>query len=482
MPSTTAATVAATTELGSFIRQMGLAQMTELMLEVCNDHEAVRKRLIRLMLADDPKRLAAGFRKSLMAWRRSDTYLGYSLTGDFGLELEEWLGQVERELLPLDPAPTLELAEALIESDAKFFNRVDDSGGVIGDAIRAGCRLWLKAAAQCESPKDIWPARLEGLASADEYGVRDALYRHANDLLSEPALRQMVEQYTARLRAAMANPADPGRMPMGAYGASSTLSLLAQALADPDVHVEAVLACNPEPTVKQMAGFAEEYLSCGRPADALPWLERPWATSDDSRQRLLATALGHLGRSAESAVLLQDVFEKTLAVRDLSIWRAALPPAEQSRAASRAGELALMHQDPVAAALVLIELGDHALAESALLAAPGKIRGQDYYWLVPLAETLEAQGCMVGATVVYRALLDAILDRAYARAYHHAFRYWQRLEVLAAHRPDLSRLGMHDAYVAEVRRKHARKVSFWAYVSGKRQVESDLELDAVDDD
>ena len=483
MPITTTVTAAATTtEIESFIRRMGSVQMTELMLELCDDHEAVRKRLLRLMLADDPKRLAAGFRKSLMVWLRSDTYLGYSQTRDFGLELEEWLGQVGRELLPLDPAAALELAETFIESDAHFFKRVDDSGGDVGDAIRAGCRLWLKAAAQCESPKEIWPARLEALASADEYGVRDALYRHANDLLGEPALRQLADQYTTRLRTAMANPAEPGRMPAGTYGASSTLALLAQALSDPDVHVGAVLTCNPEPTVQQMEGLAEEYLNCGRPADALPWLERPWATSDDSRQRLLATALGQLGRSVESASLLQGVFEKTLAVQDLSNWMSALLPAEQSQAAERARELALRHQDPVAAALVLVELGHHAQAESALLAEPGRIRGQEYFWLVPMAETLEAHDCRAGATAVYRALLEAMLERAYARAYGHAFRYWQRLEVIAAHKPDLSRIGMHEAYVAEVRRKHARKVSFWDYVSGKREVASDLEPDAVDDE
>ena len=150
MPSTTTVTaavtaavtaVATTTEIESFIRRMGSVQMTELMLELCNDHEAVRKRLLRLMLADDPRRLAAGFRKSLMDWRRSDIYLGYSQTRDFGLELEEWLGQVELELLPVDPAAALELAETFIESDAHFFKRVDDSGGDVGDAIRAGCRL-----------------------------------------------------------------------------------------------------------------------------------------------------------------------------------------------------------------------------------------------------------------------------------------------------------------------------------------------------
>jgi len=158
---------------------------------------------------------------------------------------------VERELLPLDPAAALPLAEAFIESDANFFNRVDDSGAVIGNAIRAGCGLWLNATAQCELPKEAWPVRLEALAAADEYGLRDTLYRHAIDLLGEPSLRQMVDQYLARLRVAMANPADPGRMPAAACGArhaSSTLALLARALGDPDAHVGAVLASNPEPS------------------------------------------------------------------------------------------------------------------------------------------------------------------------------------------------------------------------------------------
>lgn len=196
---------------------------------------------------------------------------------------------------------------------------------------------------------------------------------------------------------------------------------------------------------------------------------------DDTRQRLLAEALANLGRGAESAALLQRVFEKTLSVYDLTSWLAALPPIEQPAATARARELVVQHEDPVEAARVLVEIGDHALAESALLAAPGRINGQDYPWLVPLAKTLEDHACWAGATAVYRALLDAILNRAYARAYGHAFRYWQRLEAISERGANLARLGPHEAYVAEIRRKHARKVSFWAYVNGMREAEPSAE-------
>ena len=475
MPSATSSA-----EIESFIRLLEPAQMADLLLELSGAHDAVRKRLLRLMLADNPKRLAAGFRKSLTSWRRAKTFFGYREAREFGLELEDWLGQVERELLPRDPAAALELAEAFIESDADFFNRADDSDGVIGDAIRAGCRLWLKAAALCESPADTWPGRLDALACADEYGPREALYRHADDLLDEPALRCLVEKHMTRMTAALAGPSEAGRMPAGVFSISSTLSLLSHALHDPDVHVRAVLTYSPQPNAQQMEVFVREYLDCDRPADALPWLGKDWGSLDDTRRRLLATVLGKLGRDAESASLLQGVFEKTMSVYDLTSWIEALLPSDQSQAVARARELAVRHQDPVDAARVLVEIGDHALAESALLAAPGKINGQDYPWLVPLAKALEAHECWVGATAVYRALLDAILNRAYARAYGHAFQYWERLGVIAERGADLAPLGMHELYVADIRRKHARKVSFWAYVNGTRQVEPGTEVN--DDD
>jgi hypothetical protein len=49
-------------------------------------------------------------------------------------------------MLPLDAARAHALANAFLRIDARLFEHADDSEGVIGNAVRAGCRLWLVAA------------------------------------------------------------------------------------------------------------------------------------------------------------------------------------------------------------------------------------------------------------------------------------------------------------------------------------------------
>jgi hypothetical protein len=77
------------------------------------------------------------------------------------------------------------------------------------------------------------------------------------------------------------------------------------------------------------------------------------------------------------------------------------------------------------------KLGDATAAEARLLAEPGRIDGNAYGSLVPLAKALRNHDCPRGETVIYRALLKGILERAYARAYGHAARYWARLREIA---------------------------------------------------
>jgi hypothetical protein len=114
------------------------------------------------------------------------------------------------------------------------------------------------------------------------------------------------------------------------------------------------------------------------------------------------------------------------------------------------------HSEPVTAARLLMAIGDDATAETALVAEASRIRGQDHLWLVPLARALEEHGRLLGATVVYRALLNSVLDRAHARAYHHAARYWARLQAIAAQRQPLGLLQPHAEFEAEVCGKHSR--------------------------
>ena len=460
--------------LEAFVRRQDATVLADVLIELATDHAAVQERLVRLQLSSQPKALAAEFRKSLTAWRRSTKYLGYPQAGAFGRELEAWLEQVERELMPQDPPAALALAESFIETDDVFFNRADDSGGAIGDAIRASCRLWLKAASRCESPPGEWPARMMALFAADEYGAREELLRCANLLLSDEALRGLVAAYEAQFDDAMAHvlTADE-RVNWRAAKMSTALSLLSQALRDADILVRATLRRSPSPNPLQKESFVGAYLDYCHPEGALRWLEGSWAHMEGSRQRLHAQALTALGRGGEAAAIRQQLFEATLAVSDLHAWLELLAPKEQSAAIDHARALAAGHSDPVVVALLLMDIGDEAAAEAALLAKPGSIDGGHYGTLVPLATALEDKALWTGATAVYRALLVAILDKAYSPAYRHGARYWLRLQALAQKCSGLMPLESPEAFEARIRLQHKRKSSFWAQVDGTRRGDGD---------
>ncbi len=469
MPSKTALD-----NLASYVRQLDAQTLASVLIELAADHAAVHERLMRLQLSKQPKALAMHLRKRLAAWKRSTTYFGYSQASEFGRELQAWLHQVEHELMPQDPAEAVALAEAFIQSDETFFGLADDSSGAIGDTIRAACVLWLEAASYCESPESTWPDRLAALVAADQFGARDELLRRSNLLLSEQALRGLVSSCEAQLDAALEqSPTTPSQVSWPASRAATTLTLLSEALRDPEVLMRATLRRSPSLDPTQKSTLAQAFLKYGRPEGALAWLDGSWAHLESTRRHLLAQALEALGRTGEAALERQLIFEASLAVRDLHAWLDLLPPHEQAAAIERARQLAAAPADPVVVALLFMDIGDDAAAELALVRDPAEIQGRNYGTLVPLAEALELKGLWTGATVVYRALLLAILERGYAPAYHHAARYRARLAALASHCTGSRQLETPGEFEAGIRARHKRKSSFWAHVSGARQVPDD---------
>jgi len=466
-----------TEDLETFLRRQDAGDLVDVLLELAKDHEAVQARLVRMQLADRPDKLAAGFKKTLSGWRRSTKFYGYREAREFGRMLDGWLDQVARELLPKDPPAALSLFEAFIEADAAWFDRADDSDGVIGDALRTACRHWLQAAARCEPPRDVWPERLLKLYQADQYGARDELLRKADLLLEEPAQRGLVAQLESQLSQAMEASPGANSPSMEVFRISGALSLLSESLCDPDVKVRASLRYSPNPNPVQRQAFARAYLDADRPADALAWLQDSWGHLEDSRQDLMADALERLERFEESSPIRQRMFERTLSDFYFQRWLEHLPELARAEAVAHAQQLALAHDDLTAAATLLLQLGDPAAAEARLLTEPGRIDGNDYGRLVPLAKALHADECPRGETVVYRALLKGILDRAYARAYGHAARYWARLAEIAGSGVGLLPLPSQEDFEAEIRARHGRKSAFWAYVNGTRRDRHDDEDD-----
>ncbi len=60
-----------------FLKGQDPSTLVAVLVELAGDHQAVQQRLARMQLADRPERLAAGFRKTLSAWRRSTKFYDY---------------------------------------------------------------------------------------------------------------------------------------------------------------------------------------------------------------------------------------------------------------------------------------------------------------------------------------------------------------------------------------------------------------------
>jgi hypothetical protein len=185
-----------TKNLESFLHQQDSSALVRVLMEMATDYPVVRERLDRLKIAHAPALVAQELMSKLEALRDSGKYYTWREATDFAHELEIWLDQVEREVLGKSPRAAAELFESFIESDVHWFEMVDDSGGSVGDVMRAACEHWLRAAQRCEGPVEMWTTRLEGLHFSDQYGARDALMGSAHLLLDDAGLRQMVRRFT----------------------------------------------------------------------------------------------------------------------------------------------------------------------------------------------------------------------------------------------------------------------------------------------
>lgn len=292
-----------------------------------------------------------------------------------------------------------DLADAFLANDAFFFEEADDSDGAIGDAVRAGCRLWLLTAkAQSRSNSAHWIERVYALVQTDDYGAREALLAHAGPLFDETGLRRLARRFEPDLKQAL-RARKAGQRDHGLYKASAAIGLIADALCDPNLSTQTTLRISPQPNVLQKERIAERYLRFGRPQEALAWLDGHWENHEDRRERLLAEVHGALGDTARLPTLRQAIFERTGSTADFEAWRQSLAPAAQTGAVEAARQRANSRHDPIAGATLLLALGDDAAAQALLLARRVSVRGDAYYALLPLAQVLEKKGRLPGAVV-----------------------------------------------------------------------------------
>lgn len=163
--------------LASFLATVDAPTLAQLLLELAQDFPPVYARLERLKVREDPAALGAQFALQLQRWEGDDRLVRYQDAAAFGQELDVWVAQVQREVLPRFPSEAMALFAAFLELDRAVFERVDDDGGYVGGAFDLACQLWLSAAVDAGFSGAEIASRASAMLSADNYGARSELSR-----------------------------------------------------------------------------------------------------------------------------------------------------------------------------------------------------------------------------------------------------------------------------------------------------------------
>jgi len=186
-------TIGARVEIGRFLASQDATMLAQVLLELAEDHAPVYQRLERLRLRDDPVALAAKFNQQLQRWENDDRYVHYQDAAAFSRELDAWVAQVEREVLPRFSVEAMALFAAFIALDRLVFERVDDDGGFVGGAFELACKLWLTAATLAGLSAAEIADCASILLSADNYGARAALQTCRHALSDDPMPPRNIE-------------------------------------------------------------------------------------------------------------------------------------------------------------------------------------------------------------------------------------------------------------------------------------------------
>jgi hypothetical protein len=291
------------------------------------------------------------------------------------------------------------LVDRFLATAESVLNRVDDSGGAVGEIYRQAVLLWLTAAKGWQDANVDCLERIYQLYQQNDYGVLDPLLPNANLLLTPDQLKQLAWRYENALRTALKSPEQEDKLNLAALRSGVALGQIADALRDPALYERSVSIHSPQPNNLQMRSICEKYLQHEQPETAMRYLNQAW---EDRFER-------------DRLVLLDSVIKPQ-------------PDGESS------GLLVLArHQE---------------LAECF------------YDSLLRLAKAFEKAVCNLAATACYRALLLDILAQARSRACGHGARYYEKLEALAKRSNEFKPLPTHNAFVQQLHSAHGRKKVF----------------------
>ena len=435
--------------------RLGAPRLADALLYLSSRTDGVAEYVEALLLT--PEEAQKRFKAKLAGLKRRRKFIDWRAAPDFARELELILATL-REGVD-DPKAGLELVGEFFACDRAVFDRSDDSSGLIGNVFRFHARnLFIAYASACTDKGFVCDLLLR-LHERDDYGVRTELVAKASEFLPPGEMRALASEFWERARGEPPDSYQAGTWWVG-------VELLARQLGDPQLFEKAKLTANPELSSPTCMQIAEVYLENGDPEMALFWMERIPPTDrfrTDMQDQLLYSIYERLGNREKMAETAWRLFRNYRSRSTLDGLLQALGESERERvieeqAKEIMGGAALSYGD----ATFLVDMGRLDDASEYLFRYRDQLDGNLYQSLLPLAKALEEGGRLLGATLLYRSLLESILDRAQSRYYHHGVRYLKKLDALSFSIEDWRGLPPQKTYKEGLLEAHGRKRSFWS--------------------
>ena len=448
-------------ELHAKLKRSDVGALAAFLVQLAAEDATLRGRIEDLALRAEPSAHTSSLDRRLDRLRDGPSPIPERETRAFADELSAWLDDVESGLLDRDPVGAWERFDAFIRADREILSRADDPDGQIRDVFRRACGLWHRAATGLPAETDR-VKRVYDLHAGNDCGARDAILDEAASSLFEIELRTLARIYERQVEAEV-----PSGSPDPRVDASVALGRVARALRDAVLYEQSVRARAPEPSAVQAEDIAARYLEFGPVRRAVEWLTRaptPPGHPVQERLDLLARAYEKLGDAAALRDVRRRCAEESLSAKRLAEYTELLPHEEREPARRAVLDRACQSDRPVAAAELMLELGEVDLAAATLLRLRDHLGAQRESDVLPLAQHFEQAGRPLPAVACYRALVDQILRDGSTQAYSRAKRYVDALTSLDEAVESYGDLDSHATHLARLRSLYRDRPSFWQLV------------------
>jgi len=433
---------------------LGAEALAQVLLELGDQYDPVKKRLERLIETPDEK--LRRVKAKIAGLKRGRRFIDWRESSEFAGDLSDLLSDIRACVS--DPKTGLKLLEAFYLTDDAVIARCDDSDGLVGDVYKSDAKELFEEYGKHCTDKALVSDLIFRLSLCNEYGVRDTLINSAVASLDKEQIRRLIDQYMEY--------SDRALKDSDKREALRSVISLAEQIGDAALFEQTWLIMTEKPWPKLWVDIARQYLLTGdadTAYDRLQLIPDDDTLAGDGKNRLLLEIYRKKGMEEKRTELLDQMFRSNHSVTILNSLLEAVGEERRDELIQAAVSdikryVGLSYTD----LQFLLDCGRNSEAESYLISRADRIDGDMYSYWLPFAEEMEKAGLVTGASLAYRALLVSILKKANTKAYSHAARYLKKLDRLAQASGDWISIGEHQLFKEKLVREHGRKASFWA--------------------